>query len=70
MAVNEVTFTVRELQSEDESRRIRTELENVEGVMGIEVDDESGETTIRFDHDLTSEEAVTRAVHDLGYEIE
>ena len=70
MAENRANFAVRGIESEDERRRIRDELEDVEGVMEADVDAESGEVSVRFDFDLLSEEKVKSTVRELGYEIE
>lgn len=70
MAENEVSFTVHGVESEAEVQNIKDELEEVDGVMGAEIDRESGEAVIRYDVDLLAEERVKITVREMGYEIE
>jgi copper chaperone CopZ len=70
MAENHATFTVLGIESEAESQHIKDELEDLDGVMGTELDHTSGETTVRYDVDLLAEERIKITVHDMGYDVE
>lgn len=70
MAENHAMFTVLGSESEDESQNIENELEDMDGVMGAELDHESGETTVRYDVDLLAEERIKITVRDMGYDVE
>ena len=70
MAENTASFTVRGIESEDEAETVEGELEEIEGIMGAQIDGGSGEAEIRFDYDLLSEERVETTVRDMGYEVE
>ena len=70
MAENYATFTVRGIESESDVRAIEDELGEVEGVMGTEIERESGDARIRYDVDLVSEERVKDAVRDAGFTVE
>jgi copper chaperone CopZ len=69
MAENHATFTVHGIESEEESQNIEDELEAMNGVMGIELDHQSGETTVRYDVDLLAEERIKITVRDMGYNV-
>lgn len=69
MAENEAVFTIRDVDSTDEAQDIKEELEDLEGVMGVAVD-QTGRAEVRFDYDLISEESVKNQVREYGYEIE
>ena len=70
MAENDAQFTVRGVDSEDDAREIEDELHDLEGVMGADVDPESGEATVKVDADVLSGERVKITVREMGYEVE
>ncbi|NHN47945.1 heavy-metal-associated domain-containing protein [Halostella sp. JP-L12] len=70
MAVSNAEFTVREIESSDDVQAIESELSELEGVMGTEIDAETGAAEIEFDHDIQSEERIEITVEELGYEVE
>lgn len=69
MAENHATFTVHGIESEEESQNIEDELEEMNGVMGMELDHQSGEITVRYDVDLLAEERIKITVRDMGYNV-
>ena len=69
MAENTAEFTVRGIES-DEVETVEAELEEIDGIMGAEIDRRSGEAEIRYDYDLLSEERIETTVSEMGYEIE
>lgn len=70
MAQSNVEFTVHDLDSEDDARRIEDELEGEDGILGVEIDRESGRTEILYDNELLAEERIKRGVREMGYEVE
>ena len=70
MAENRATFTVRGVTSRDDVRRIRDELDTLDGVMETDVDADSGEANVRYDVDVLAEERIKITVRDMGYEVE
>lgn len=70
MAENRAIFTVHGIEAEDESHSIEDELEDMDGVMGAELDHKSGETTVRYDVDLLAEERIKITVREMGYNVE
>lgn len=70
MAENEANFTVQGIKAEADARGIKDELEHLDGVMGAEVDPESGAAEVRYDVDILAEERVRRTVRDMGFEVE
>lgn len=70
MAENSSEFTVRGIESADEAEDIENELEALDGVMGADVDPESGDTEVRVDVDVLSEERTEITVREMGYELE
>jgi copper chaperone CopZ len=70
MAENVAEFTVRGIESEDDTEAIETELLERDGVTGAAVDPESGDAEVDFDYDLTSEERIEITVEEMGYEVE
>ena len=70
MAENQAEFVVRGFAPGEDEREIREALDDLTGVMGTEVDPDTGTVTVRFDYDVLSEAKVEDAVRDLGYEIE
>lgn len=70
MAQSTATFTVEGIDSEDATREIADELGEVDGVMGVDIDSESGETAVKYDEDVLAEERVKITVRELGYDVE
>ena len=70
MAENNATFTVQGIESKSEAQNIEDELGQLQGVMGTEIDHESGEAKVRYDVDLLSEERVKITVRDMGFTVE
>lgn len=70
MAENTATFTVRGVDSEDDVEDIKDELGDVDGVMGVTIDRNSGETEVTYDYDVLSEERVAITVREMGYDVE
>ena len=70
MAENRAEFVIGELTSEEDVREIRERLEDVDGVMSIEIDSETGEAKVDYDYDLLAEERIKKTVRDLGYDLE
>lgn len=70
MAQSNVEFTVHDLDSEDDVGRIEDELEGEDGILGVEIDRESGRTEILYDNELLAEERIKRGVREMGYEVE
>ena len=70
MAQSNVEFTVHDLDSEDDVGRIEDELEGEDGILGVEIDQESGRTEILYDNELLAEERIKRGVREMGYEVE
>jgi copper chaperone CopZ len=70
MAENNATFTVRGVETEADVRTIAEELEKLEGVMGVQIDRESGEAEIRYDVEFLAEERIKITVRDMGYDVE
>jgi len=69
MAENSSEFTVRGIESADEAEDIENELEALDGVMGADVDPENGDTEVRVDVDVLSEERTEITVREMGYEL-
>jgi copper chaperone CopZ len=69
MAENSSEFTVRGIESADEAENIENELEALDGVMGADVDPENGDTEVRVDVDVLSEERTEITVREMGYEL-
>lgn len=69
MAVSNAEFTVRGIESSNDVQAIESELSELEGVMGTEIDEETGEAEIEFDHDIQSEERIEITVEEAGYEV-
>ena len=68
MATARAGFTVPGIESDEDAERLREGLREVEGIMGVEIDRETGETTVDYDADLLAEERVEITVRELGYE--
>lgn len=70
MAENQAEFVVQGFEPGEDEHEIREALDDLTGVMGTEIDPDSGAVTVRFDYDVLSEAKVRDTVGDLGYEIE
>lgn len=70
MAENTATFTVQGVDSEDDVQTIKDELGDVDGVMGVTIDQNSGETEVTYDYDVLAEERVKITVREMGYDVE
>lgn len=70
MAENTADFVIQELSSEEDAREIRAALDDVDGVMSMDINPETGEANVNYDYDLISEEEVERTVRELGFELE
>lgn len=70
MAVNSAEFRIVGIDSEDDVAAIEEELADLNGVMGTEIDPETGETEIEFDVDILAEERIEITVREMGYETE
>lgn len=70
MAENTATFTVQGVNSEDDVQTIKDELGDVDGVMGVTIDQNSGETEVTYDYDVLAEERVKITVREMGYDVE
>ena len=70
MSEHRADFVIGGLSSEEDAREIREELEEVDGVMSIELSSETGEADVRYDYDVLSEEKIKNTVRDTGYEVE
>lgn len=69
MAQSTASFTIEGLDSDD-SRAITDELETLGGVMGVEIDEESGEVAVKYDEDVLAGERVEITTRELGYDVE
>ncbi|WP_122089290.1 heavy-metal-associated domain-containing protein [Halalkalicoccus subterraneus] len=69
MAQSTVSFTVVDLDSEN-SRAITDELGELDGVMGVETDADSGDVMVRYDEDVLAGERIEITTRELGYDIE
>lgn len=69
MAQSTENFTVEGLDSDD-SRAITDELETLDGVMGIEINEGSGEVAVKYDEDILAGERIQITTRELGYDIE
>lgn len=70
MAQSTATFTVEGIDSEDDSQAIADELGETDGVMGVDIDSESGEVAVKYDEDVLAGERVKITVRKLGYDVE
>jgi len=70
MAENRAEFTVRGIESADDVSRIEDELSTLDGVMGTEIDRETGEARVLYDVDILAEKRIELTVEDMGYAIE
>ena len=70
MAENKATFIVHGLTAADECQQIEDELLEMNGVMGTDIDHDSGAATVRYDADLLAEERIKITVREMGYEVE
>lgn len=70
MAENKVRFTVDGIESERDVRTIADALEDLDGVMGHELDRDSGGAEVLYDQDLISGERVVETVREAGFDLE
>lgn len=70
MAENTADLVIHGLSSEKDAREIRDALDDVDGVMSMDIDPETGEAEVNYDYDLLSEEEVKRSVRERGFEVE
>ena len=70
MAENRANFVIGGLSSEEDAQNVRQQLEDVDGVMSIELSSETGEAAVHYDYDILSEEKIKATVRDAGYEVE
>lgn len=70
MAVNSAEFRIVGIDSEDDVAAIEEELADLNGVMGTEIDPETGEAEIEFDVDILAEERIEITIREMGYETE
>ncbi|WP_331235239.1 heavy-metal-associated domain-containing protein [Natronorarus salvus] len=68
MAVGNASFVIQGIESEDDVNAIKETLEEVDGILGTEIDQESGEANINYDVDLLAEERIMISIRELGYE--
>lgn len=69
MAESRATFTVRRVESDEQAEEVAAAVRDVEGVMGVSVDPETGEATVRYDEEFLAEEPILDAVREAGYDV-
>lgn len=69
MAQSTAVFTILGIDSEDDLQAIDDKLRELNGVMGVNVDQDSGDTEIKYDEDILAEERVKITVRELGYNV-
>lgn len=69
MAESRETFTIRGVDNEHEKQDVRDTLNDLDGVMDADVDDD-GEASVRYDEDVLGGGEVVHRVQKMGYEIE
>lgn len=69
MAQSTAVFTILGIDSEDDLQAIDDKLRELNGVMGVNVDQDSGDTEIKYDEDILAEERVKITVRELGYNL-
>lgn len=68
MADTEISFTVSGPDADE--REVTDALDDLRGVQMVDVDEGSGEVTVRYGEELHSEEEIRSAVAEAGYEVE
>lgn len=69
MAQSTAIFTVQGVNSDDDLQAIGDKLSELDGVMGVDIDQDSGGAEIKYDEDILAEERVKITVRELGYDI-
>lgn len=69
MAQSTAVFTILGINSEDDLQAIDDKLRELNGVMGVNVDRDSGDAEIKYDEDILAEERVKITVRELGYNV-
>lgn len=69
MAQSTAVFTIQGVDSEDDLQAIDDKLRGLEGVMGVDIDQDSGDAEIKYDEDILAEERVKITVRELGYDV-
>lgn len=67
MAESEETFTIRGVDDEHERQDVRDTLNDLDGVMDADIDDD-GEASVRYDEDILGGGEVVHRVEKMGYE--
>lgn len=70
MAQSTALFTVQGVDSEDDTQSITDELGELDGVMGVDIDPQSGDMEVKYDEDVLAEERVKITVREIGYDVE
>jgi copper chaperone CopZ len=69
MAESRVNFTIRGVDDTHERENIKDTLNQLDGVMNADIDDD-GEASVRYDEDILGGEQVEHRVRKMGYETE
>lgn len=69
MAESRETFTIRGVDDEHEKQDVRDTLNDLDGVMDADLDDD-GEASVRYDEDVLGGGEVVHRVQKMGYETE
>lgn len=69
MAQSTAVFTIQGIDSEDDLQAIDDKLRELNGVMGVNADQDSGDAEIKYDEDILAEERVKITVRELGYNV-
>ena len=69
MAQSTAVFTIQGVNSENDLQAIENTLRELDGVMGVDVDQDSGDAEIKYDEDILAEERVKITVRELGYTV-
>lgn len=69
MAQSTAVFTILGIDSKDDLQAIDDKLRELNGVMGVNVDQDSGDAEIKYDEDILAEERVKITVRELGYTV-
>lgn len=68
MAENNAEFIIHGIDSTADIRKIEDELDELDGVMGMQID-ESGEASTKYDVDILAEERIKITVREMGYNV-
>lgn len=69
MAQSTAVFTIQGVDSENDLQAIDNTLRELDGVMGADVNQDSGDAEIKYDEDILAEERVKITVRELGYTV-